>query len=388
MSPKKAENLKYIKLLSAQASKTGKLVCGDVFLSERTVEATTVILCDGVGSGIKANLAATMCAGRIKELLRLDFSLRDVCAKVVNTMHKARTEDIPFSAFSIARVRKDGYTTVVTYEMPAPVFIQNSVAYVSKPRFITLGSEVVGELQFMIQPDDAILLVSDGISQAGMGQTFKLGWTVEKACAYINSCLNNGFRLKDVPDELINYCRKVSCNSLGDDTSVAVLQCRDAAQIHVLTGPAADRDKDTETVNEFSRQDGVKVVCGSTTAEICGRVLGRQVRIRELSQAYYQPPQYEIDGFDLVTEGAITLNQVYNIIDTQDQCVNASSSVFAFRDKLLEADYIDFWVGAAVNDGHEDVIFRQMHILPRRKVVDALADKLRVIGKLVTVRMI
>ena len=31
--------------------------------------------------------------------------------------------------------------------------------------------------------------------------------------------------------------------------------------------------------------------------------------------AFGQPPEYWIDGIDLVSEGAITLGQVYNILD-------------------------------------------------------------------------
>lgn len=388
MNLKKNEVPRYVKLVHSGANKAGKMVCGDVLMSHRSFEATTVILCDGVGSGIKANLAATMCAGRINELLNLDFSLRDVCEKVAATMHKARTEDIPFSAFCIARVRKDGYTTVVTYEMPPPIFIQNSMAYVPAPRFITLGNELVGELQLMLNPGDAILLVSDGVSQAGMGAAFKLGWTIEKACAFVNSKLSSGCSLNDLPEEIVGYCRNVSFNKLGDDTSAAILQCREAAQIHILTGPAKNRDLDEKVVKEFSSLEGVKAVCGSTTAEICGRVLCRPVGVKSVSQAYYQPPEYSINGFDIVTEGAITLNQVYNILDSGDPGSRASSGVYELRASILEADYIDFWAGSAENTGHEDVIFRQMHVLPRGKIVAALAEKLRAMGKLVTVRSI
>ena len=106
MGLKKTENVKYIETLVRQLPKSGQEVCGDVFEYERTAEATTVVLCDGLGSGIKANIAAIMCASRLKELFRLGFSIRHASEKVVETMHKARSSDIPFSAFTVVKILK------------------------------------------------------------------------------------------------------------------------------------------------------------------------------------------------------------------------------------------------------------------------------------------
>ena len=82
-------------VIAQSAKRTGR-VCGDYVIVDRTQEATTTIVADGIGTGIKARVAAVMCASRLIELIRLGFSLREACNKLVDTMHEARTIRHPF----------------------------------------------------------------------------------------------------------------------------------------------------------------------------------------------------------------------------------------------------------------------------------------------------
>ena len=120
MSQKLDDARRYIETSIAQKSKKTGNVCGDYILVERTPEATTTILADGIGTGIKAHIAAVMCASRLMELIRLGFTLREACRKIVDTMHEARTTDIPFAAFSVCRILNSGHATIMSYEIPEP----------------------------------------------------------------------------------------------------------------------------------------------------------------------------------------------------------------------------------------------------------------------------
>lgn len=91
-----------------QVPKRAAAACGDVVAWDRTASATTVICADGLGSGIKANLAAQMCTARLHELLRQGRSLREAFASVAETMNRARGTDLPYAAFTVARVLNDG----------------------------------------------------------------------------------------------------------------------------------------------------------------------------------------------------------------------------------------------------------------------------------------
>lgn len=376
---------KYIGISVAQAAKSGGPVCGDYLLSARTEEATTVILCDGIGSGIKARIAAVMCASRMMELLRLGFSLRQACAKVVMTMHAARTRDIPFSAFCACRILKDGQATVISYEMPAPVIVEGMTALPAPRRFITLGSEVIAETNFRLHTYNSLFLFSDGVSQAGMGRVFKFGWKEEGAADFIRSSLTQREVVEDLPRMILEKVRQYSGPTYGDDTTVLLLRCRRARTVHILTGPPAEKKSDRKIIERFIGLPGRKIVCGSTTADIAAQCLGVPVKNKPVSEAYYKPPQYEISGIDLVTEGALTLNQLYNILEEDPRSFEEDSCVSSLCMMLRDADAVNIMAGTAANPGYQNIIFRQMGLLPRLAIIQKIAEKLKEMGKLVTV---
>jgi len=375
---------KYIEVVIAQSAKRTGNICGDYVIVDRTQEATTVIVADGIGTGIKARVAAVMCASRLLELIRLGFSLREACNKLVDTMHEARTSDIPFSAFSVCRILNNGHATIISYEIPPPILINNRLAaYLPKQHFISMGLEMVGEVSCALEVGDGIVLMSDGVSQAGLGAQYRMGWGTQGASDFINGCLAKRNDLKEVPGSVLAKVKDISGATYGDDTTCVVLFCREAKTLNVLTGPPGNKAHDEKVVKEFMALKGLKVVCGSTTAELVARINGVKVGMNEISNAYHKPPSYEIPEIDFATEGAITLNQVYNILEESVDKLDKDSSVSELYKLLHSCDTINFIVGTAANPGHESIIFRQMGIFPRGIIVQLLADKLKRIGKLV-----
>lgn len=385
-SPQVPEIRKYVEVIIGQSPKRTGRVCGDYVVVDRTQEATTIIVADGIGTGIKARVAAVMCASRIMELIRRGFSLREACNKLVDTMHEARTSDIPFSAFSVCRILNSGHATVVSYEIPQPILINNRLAaYLPKQHFISMGLEMVGEVGCVMDFGDAVVLISDGVSQAGLGAQYRMGWGVQGASDFINGCLAKGDDLKDIPSRVLAKVKEISGATYGDDVTCALLLCREARVLNVLTGPPNNKAHDAKVVRDFMASKGLKVVCGSTTAELVARTIGSTISVKEVSNSYHKPPSFAIPGIDYATEGAITLNQLYNILDESSERLDKNSSVSALYRLFHSCDIIHFTVGTAVNPGHENIVFRQMGIFPREAIVQLLAEKLRKMGKLVNI---
>lgn len=384
MKPSLSSPRKYLEVVEAQSAKRTGRVCGDYVITERTPEATLTVVADGIGTGIKARVAAVMCASRLMELTRVGFTLREACSKIVHTMHEARTKDIPFSAFSACRVLNNGQATIMSYEIPSPILINNRLAaYLPKQRFYPLGLEMIAEVNCMLDYGDGIVLVSDGVSQAGLGHQYRMGWSVQGACDFINGCLAQGYDLKIIPGKVLGKVKEISGATYGDDTTCVVVFCREAKTLNVLTGPPATKNNDKTVVMEFMSMKGTKVVCGSTTSEMTARILEVPVSMKEVPSAYHKPPSYEIEGVDYATEGAISLNQVYNILGESPDKLETDSSVSDLYRLFHSADTINFVVGTASNPGHENIVFRQMGIFPREMIVKLLAEKLTKMGKLV-----
>lgn len=376
-------NYFYISDFVVQANKRTNLTCGDYFLSSRTSEHSVFILCDGIGSGIRANIAAIMCANRLLRLLESGISLYRASEMVISMMHKARTEEnVPFAAFSIAWILNNGQYTVLSYESPAPLLVEQVGSHPLPQRYFTLGNELVSEANGILREGDSLILTTDGITQAGLGIIRGFGWGIEGFDRYINTEITRDKMMEEIAQGAVDKAYLLSGQEHADDTTVSVLTCRKAVTLNILSGPPIKRSDDKVYVSAFLDSGGLKAVCGSTTAEIVSRVLQEPIETVTLSTSFSKPPQYRIKGIDIVTEGAITLNQVYNILE-EDSDIYEDSCVSSLCLMIKSADIIRFYTGRAYNPGHQDIHFKQLGVLPRKTIIELLIKKLREQGKIV-----
>ena len=159
-----------------QRAKNKRGICGDVFYWERTPKETIMLLSDGLGHGIKANIAANLCVSRLKELLHNGFSVRNAFATVAKTMDEAVAKELPYAVCTVVRILPDGMTTVLSFEMPSPILVSKKISTILNQRMIKIGNNNIGEATCVLSPNDAIMIMSDGITQAGLGRGLKLGW--------------------------------------------------------------------------------------------------------------------------------------------------------------------------------------------------------------------
>ncbi|NLX14689.1 MAG: SpoIIE family protein phosphatase [Phycisphaerales bacterium] len=375
----------HVDILTYQSPKRPGEPCGDVIGHDRQTDATALVCSDGLGSGIKANIAATMCVSRLLESLRCGLSLREAFASLVRTMNYARDHDLPYAVFTVVRIRNSGEATVLGYEMPAPLLISGRRTSLLNHRSVTVDRSVVSEALCHLRPGEGILCVSDGVTQAGLGAGLAEGWQTEGLQHYVDECLAGGISLDRLPRFVHHRARELWNMVAGDDCTVSAAVCRQGKCVTVLTGPPAVASDDNVVVSKFTRADGVRLVCGATTARIVSRCMGRRLSVEQDNSSPIAPPKYAIEGIDLVTEGAITLNQVNNIFDENPAGFEKGTGVTSLWSYLHAADRVDFLVGRSLNPANDDILFRQQGILPRSKIVPLLAERLRQIGKLVTI---
>jgi hypothetical protein len=357
-------------------------------MSDRSALFTTVILCDGLGSGIKANVSATACGHRLIELLRSGFSPRAAFDRVIPTMNEARGADLPFAAFSLLRIMGDGAATVLLYEMPDPILLDSHQASVLATRKRSVEGAVVAEVNCHLRDGEGILSVSDGITQAGIGGACRDGWGIEEACRFLTARIEGGGGVKAAPRILHDQARALWGAGPGDDCSAVLSSCRIGRDVVILTGPPADRALDRDVVVDLLGREGSLVVCGGTTAGIVARVRGMEVEVEPDTDLGITPPRYHLQGMDLVTEGAITLNQLYNIWDEDPAGFEECSAVTDLLVLLKAADRVTIIQGGARNPASQSVAFRQQGILDRERILPLLAERMRAEGKLVLVERV
>ena len=140
-----------------------------------------------------------------------------------------------------------------------------------------------------------------------------------------------------------------------DDITCGVISYRKPRQLLVLTGPPVHRERD-RMVAEMARDfQGRKVICGGSTANLVARELGLEMdmNLRELDPDV--PPMCSLAGFDLVTEGAITLATTARMLE---EGVNLDlarpNAATCLASILLDSDVIQVVAGTKINEALQD----------------------------------
>lgn len=369
------------------APKSGQNVSGDVVAVCRRPEATFVLLADGLKSGVRANLAAEFCLARLKAKLECGASLTSALSDVLLTLEENRRRLSLWSALTVLQFIPSGLATVYTYEMPPPLVLMRRGLHLVPAEHITLGGTIVGKYRVELHENEGMVLLSDGVTQAGVGNGLAWGWGIDGVRREGEFFLASD-AWRRLPQFLVQRAQELSSAEQSDDATAILALVRKAHQVVVFTGPPSDPRRDEKIVRRFLSLEGCKIVCGGTTAGIVGRVLGTEPIVDPKSIHPYCPPRLILDGVDYATEGAISLNQVYNLLDVLPKTVEERNVVVALYEELLRADLITFLVGMAENPASAAQPFFQMGILRRQHIVPLLAEKLRALGKLVTIEWV
>jgi len=370
----------------ASSSRNPREQCGDQVLVLRRAHHTLVLLVDGMGHGIRAHLAATSCMARLATLVEGGGSLREAFSRVAASMNASKHLGGDFAAFTVARILPGGQTTILIYEMPLPCFVTPNSVTVLKGRALPVKGALALEVNCLMEASDSLVLYSDGVTQAGMGLGLTFGWTEEGVASFLREKIQGGRDRGTLSALVHTEARRLWGAARGDDVTALTLLARPGRKVTVLSGPPSRRDRDPQVVRAFMEAEGKKVVCGGSTAAMVARHLGGQMQVEQRESSKIAPPRYFIDGVDLVTEGAVTLNQLYNIFHKTTGLLEPQTGVSLLHALLHGADEVHFMVGDARNM-NDDITFAQLGVLPRPTVVKLLGAVLEADEKLVTISL-
>ncbi len=348
-----------------QFNKQGQYVSGDVVITHKIKEENRVISClsDGLGSGIKASVLATLTATMALKYLANYADVTDTAEVIMETLPVCKVRKISYSTFTIIDVNSYGRVRVIEHGNPEYVLMRGNRP-VKVPRLpIQLkrwsDREVkISEFDFHI--GDRIIYFSDGITQAGMGlRDYPLGWGMRRLIDQIQHFIDwrGGISSSQLSKLIALAARRVESGEPKDDITCGVAYLRSPRLLLVVTGPPFSESRDAEMADLVESFRGRKVICGGTTALILSRELCLDIEmdlnVRNLDPEI--PPISKMHGIDLVTEGTLTLNKVAEMLEhgNNPDASNPNGAV-QLASILLDSDVIYFLVGTRVNEAHQD----------------------------------
>ncbi len=355
----------FIEVDFARQSKAGQGAPGDVFFSSRLADEGRIVcvLADGLGSGIKANVLATLTATMAMKYISSEMDIRQAAEIIMATLPACSQRKIGYSTFTIVDIRNDGTIRMVEHDNPPYVLLRGAEQAMVEKAILEINTANLGQRKllyscFDVQKGSRLIIYSDGVSQSGMGsRQMPLGWTNDRAVSFLAK------RVQQCPDISARQLSKEAvAKALGndryvakDDISCAVINFRSPRKLLVLTGPPVDPSRDKLMAEKIAVYDGKTAICGGTTANIVARELGREVKIDLGRFDPAVPPISTIEGVDLVTEGTLTMSKAADILEKgQSPEQMTSNAAVKLVDAFLQSDIIEFMVGTRINQAHQD----------------------------------
>jgi hypothetical protein len=370
--------------------KHGEELCGDWVKVVSTDEDLIVVLSDGLGSGVKANILATLTAEIAADMLEKGASIDEVVETVVETLPECQVRHLAYATFAVLRIHKAREAYLAEYDSPPLILVRRGELIQPPMRERVIAGRTIREGQFALELDDYLVMVSDGYIHAGVGGLYRMGWGWNNIGIAAQRWAATKGDAHQLVGALARTCLKLSKERPGDDATAVAMWVRTQRKATVLTGPPADSSRDTEAVRKLMAAEGIKAICGGTTAQMASRVLGKPLRVSWQQMASGSkrklPPMGELEGIDLVTEGILTLSSAVDRLrdaKTVHDLPNEQDAATRLARALLDADQIHFIVGDAINPQQLADVVRGV---PMRQIyLEELIAKLRERNKTVTV---
>ncbi len=378
-------------------NKFKEVLCGDKVEVLQTEDSNIMILADGMGSGVKANILATMTSKILGTMFLNGATLEECVETIVETLPVCQVRQVAYSTFSILQVFHDGEAYLVEFDNPGCIFIREG-GLVSIPQNTrVIRDKKINEYRFKVSKGDALILMSDGTIHAGVGQLLNFGWLWDDIASYAvkQYCLTiSAVRLAAV---LSRACDELYQYRPGDDTTVAVMRIIDRKTVHLMTGPPRKPEDDSCMVEDFLSGDNTvkKIVCGGTSANIVSRVTERKLSVSLDYNDPDIPPIAYIDGIELVTEGVLTLNKVLKLLRRYVKNESVTEEFFLELDKpngasmvakmiIEDCTELNMYVGKAINSAYQNPGL-PFDLGIRQNLVEQLKHVVEEMGKGVTV---
>lgn len=379
-----------------QIYKHGQRIGGDVFLLDRSEGSNiiTATLSDGLGSGVKANVLASLTTHMANKLSFSPIDLNHSAEIIMDTLPIDKEKGISYSTFTLAKIiyasdKSFIRVGLIEYDNPeslrfsghTPVTWDKTETILNRKNAVK--REAIYSSQFEMRPGDRLIFFSDGIAQAGVslgeipaapvrpkvyGQKTPvrparrasgvgaMGWGEDKVRSFVEDLLTKQPEIssRQLSREIVTQAYKFDNYKANDDITCVVVYIRKPRRTLIVTGAPRSRDSDRRLGEIIRNYNGKVIVCGGTTAKIVARELGKTVKA-DKSPSGSLPPGSIIEGVDLVTEGMLTLSAVNDRLNRKTLLSKMPEDPAKRIISILrETDQVEFLVGTKINDETDD----------------------------------
>ncbi|MBR1822274.1 MAG: SpoIIE family protein phosphatase [Clostridia bacterium] len=377
----------YISLIKA-----GEQLCGDrvVFTGDDGVRIC--VLADGLGSGVQANILATLTAQILATMSAGGMPVEECVRTVVSTLPVSRVRKVAYSTFTIVKIRDDRYVELIRFDNPHTIVLRRGENYPFEYKSRLIAGKKIYESRFEVEEGDVFVVISDGVIHAGLGGAYPFGWSRENAIRFLEMRYDPSKTAQQIAGTLAEKCSELYGGKPGDDTTIAVMKVRRPFIVHLMIGPPSSNALDGAICEAFFAAADAHIVCGGTTNRIAASYLDQPLEASLDYAGSDLPPMYALKGVDLATEGALTISRV---LDYAAEYLSGTKLHYQWESKgdgashiarmlFDQATDIRFFVGCAMNPAHQNPKL-SLAFGAKFQLIDKLSKSLEQMGKRVDV---
>ncbi|MBR4456759.1 MAG: SpoIIE family protein phosphatase [Solobacterium sp.] len=375
----------------------GEELCGDRVQIRRSNDCLVMVLADGLGSGVKANILSTLTSTILSEMIFSGMLLSDAVETIADTLPVCSERGVAYSTFTIVQIYYDGAAYIAEFDNPACVVMRNGKVLEHDRQCEELNGRKIYITNMLVEPGDRFIAFSDGVLHAGVGMALNFGWGQKEVEQFLVDSTTPQDNSREVSRILLTNVDYLYGGEPGDDSTVCCLSIVPATETRVMVGPPSKPEDDEPVVRKLLAATGKKVCCGGTTSNIVSRITGKEILTDSiLNMTPDVPPKGFIDGIDLVTEGVLTLQKVARYLDRaardaeyeeELELSKAQDGASCLVRVLLQSSEITFMVGLSDNPAHSNIDYSPISLNAKIALIEELAENLRRIGRIVRVEM-
>ena len=370
-------------------NKYGEELCGDNVVSIVDGDYTTLVLADGLGSGVKANILSTLTSKILCTMAANGIDIDECVETLIQTLPVCQVRAVAYSTFSLIHANNEGQGFLYEFDNPQAIYYHRGKCSDFEREKLEICGKIVYKSELNLEENDVIMVMSDGTVHAGIGQILNFGWERKQIMEHLDRNIKPNMSARAMACLLTSACNDLYLDKPGDDTTVAAVKIRPRLNVSIMVGPPVDKEKDNFYVQRFMEGADKTVVCGGTSSQIVARYLNKPLRTSFDFPDKDVPPIGFIEGVDLTTEGVLTLRRLLELSEKYISINDLTPKTFTKQDgaSLLanvlfeEATHIKFFVGQSVNVAHQGL---PIDITMKLKLVEKLASNMRAMGKIVT----
>lgn len=343
-------------------NKKKEFLCGDYYKIQEKDDNHVLVLSDGMGSGVKANILSTLTATMLCTMISNRVPLGEAVSATAKTLPICSVRQMAYATFTVLDIQ-GREASLYQFDNPDAILIRDGRVFEYPIQVEEIEDKVIHQSTIRLQEEDMLILMSDGVTNAGMGKTTNGGWGREDVVRFCQSKYKKGMSAQEMAGYVAEASVDLNLNETDDDITVIVLRIRKKQTVNLMIGPPRNAEHDEQYLQTFFNSEGYHVICGGTTAKFAARYLGKEVITLQDSACNDVPARSRIEGVELVTEGYLTMKRLLEYCEEwlSDRMyynrLKKQKDAAAMLGKMLfdEATEVNLFFGGASNTANEGI---------------------------------